>query len=118
MKTSRFAAVTAVISDAVSVTASLRVNSSPWFALIAARRLRSPSSRRMIVRYTAGIASATIAAEPSIEIAETKAAARNVRRLFFNFLPALLTPYFECNFIMDWLKAILYVILLLMRDTV
>lgn len=79
---SRSVAVTAVISAAVSVTAQPSASSSQLFALIAARRLRSPSSRRMIVPYTAGTASATIAAEPSYEFAETEAAARNVRRLF------------------------------------
>lgn len=72
---SPFAAVTAVISVVVSAMALHSVSSSLLFALIAARRLRSPSSRRMIVRFTAATASATIAAEPSTENAETETAA-------------------------------------------
>lgn len=68
---SPFAAVTAATSVVASVMAALRsVSSSLLFALTAARRLRSPSSRRMIVRFTAVTASATIAAEPSIKNAE------------------------------------------------
>ena len=72
---SPFAAVTAVISVVASAMALHSVSSSLLFALIAARRLRSPSSRRMIVRFTAATASATIAAEPSIKNAETETAA-------------------------------------------
>ncbi len=79
---SPFVAVTAVISAAVSVTVQPSASSSPLFALIAARRLRSPFSRRMIVPCTAGTASATIAAEPSIEFAETETAAQNCAAVF------------------------------------
>lgn len=79
---SPFAAVTAVISVVVSAMALHSVSSSLLFALIAARRLRSPSSRRMIVRFTAATASATIAAEPSIKNAETETAAHLCSSLF------------------------------------